>query len=70
MRYFYQKPDIEVKVFGEPIHLKHPIYESGTLYLENGKGLIVTQKHFDPERKTCYHLYFKKFLEVFYQECF
>lgn len=54
MRYFYQKPDIEVKVFGEPIHLKHPIYESGTLYLENGKGLIVTQKHFDPERKTCY----------------
>ena len=54
MKYYSQKPDICVQVFGEPIELDHPIYKSGTLYLENGKGLIVTQKHFIKERKECF----------------
>ena len=54
MKYFYQKPDICVQVFGQPIDLEHPIYKGGTLYLENGKGLIVTQKHFNPDVRECW----------------
>lgn len=54
MKYFCEKPDICVRVFGEPVSLDHPIYKGGTLYFENSKGLIVTQKHFNPERKECY----------------
>ena len=54
MKYYYQKPDICVRVFGKPIALDHPIYKSGTLYLENGRGLIVIQKHFESEVKECY----------------
>lgn len=54
MKYYYQKPDICVRVFGKPIALDHPIYKGGTLYFENGHGLIVTQKHFDPQRKECF----------------
>lgn len=54
MKYYYQKPEISVRVFGEPITLDHPIYKSGTLYFENSKGLIVTQKHFDSDRRECY----------------
>ena len=54
MKYYYQKPDICVRVFGQPISLDHPIYRGGTLYFENGIGLIVTQKKFDKERRECY----------------
>ena len=54
MKYYYQKPDICVHLFGEPISLDHPIYKAGTLYLEDGKGLIVTQKKFDADRRECY----------------
>ena len=54
MKYFYQKPEICVRVFGEPIHLDHPVYKAGTLYLERNKGLIVVQKHFDPNRRECW----------------
>ena len=54
MRYYYQKPDICVKVFGEPIPLDHPIYKGGTLYSENGKSLIATQKKFNKITRECY----------------
>ena len=53
MKYYYQKPDICVRVFGKPISLDHPVYRGGTLYSENGRGIIVTQKKFDSERKEC-----------------
>ena len=53
MKYYYQKPDICVRIFGDPISLDHSIYRGGTLYLENGKGIIVTQKKFDAARKEC-----------------
>lgn len=33
--------------------LDHPIYKGGTLYFENGKGLIVTQKHFNSDCREC-----------------
>lgn len=78
MKYFYQKPDICVRLFGQPISLDHPVYQSGTLYSEKGLGLIVTQKHFDSDRKECWwgavdvwianDIYIsKKFLEYFLQ---
>ena len=54
MKYFYKKPEICVPVFGQPISLNHPIYKGGTLYLENGKGLIITQKHFNPDCRECW----------------
>lgn len=54
MKYFYQKPEICVRVFGTPIPLDHPIYKGGTLYFENGRGLIVTQKHFNPDTRECF----------------
>lgn len=41
-------------MFGEPIILDHPIYKGGTLYLENGKGIVVSQKHFDANLRECY----------------
>lgn len=53
MKYYYQKPDICVRVFGEPIDLNHPVYRGGTLYLEHERGIIVTQKKFDTKRKEC-----------------
>lgn len=54
MKYFYQKPDICVQVFGKIIDLDHPIYRTGTLYSENGLGLIVVQKHYDSDIRQCW----------------
>ena len=53
MKYFSKKPDICVQVFGKPIDLDHPIYKSGTLYLEKERGLIVVQKKFNPNTREC-----------------
>ncbi len=53
MRYFTEKPELTVKVFGQPMPLDHPYYKGGTLYLENGKGLIVSQKKFNPDTREC-----------------
>lgn len=46
MKYFYEKPDICKQVFGRTIVLDHPVYRRGTLYLENGVGIIVVQQRF------------------------
>ena len=54
MKYFYKKPDICVQVFGRIIDLDHPVYKSGTLYFEKGIGLIVVQKHFNPDTRECF----------------
>jgi len=55
MKYFYEPQPQSVRVFGKPISLEdHPIYRGGTLYEEHGKGLIVVQKKFSPEWKSCY----------------
>ena len=53
MKYYYQKPDICVRVFGEPVSLDHSVYRGGTLYFEHGRGIIITQKKFDSKRKEC-----------------
>ena len=53
MKYHYKEPDVNVRVYGIEIVLNnHPVYESGTLYLENGRSIIVTQRHF--KDKACY----------------
>ena len=54
MKYFYQKPELTVRVFGQPVPLDHSVYKSGTLYLEHDFGLIVTQKHFNSNTRECY----------------
>lgn len=42
-------------VYGMDIILnKHPVYQAGTIYLEDGKGLIVTQQHFYQDMKSCW----------------
>ena len=48
MKYYYQKPDVvPEQIHGETIVLKdHPVYKAGTLFIQNGSGLIVVQKRF------------------------
>ena len=46
MKYFYQKPEITEPLYGETIILDHPVYKIGTLFLQNGKGLVITQRRF------------------------
>ena len=53
MKYFYKKPELQVQTYGQPITLEHPVYKSGTLYFEKGKGLIVTQKQFNRSTREC-----------------
>lgn len=54
MKYHYKKPEILVQTYGRPITLEHAIYKGGTLYFEQGKGIIVTQKQFNANTKECY----------------
>lgn len=54
MKYYSKKPDICVRLFGEVVDPKHPIYKRGTLYFEHNRGLIVTQKHFNSDTKECF----------------
>ena len=46
MKYFYQPPDLKTQLYGKTINLDHPVYKIGTLYLQDGLGLIVTQRRF------------------------
>ena len=56
MKYYYEPRPQPVRVFGKPIVLEdHPIYRGGTLYFEHGKGIIVVQKYFSSEWKSCYY---------------
>ena len=53
MKYHYKEPPVTVPVYGMEIVLNHhPVYDSGTLYLEDGKGIIITQQHF--KDKACF----------------
>lgn len=54
MKYYSEKPDICVPVFGESVDPEHPVYKRGTLYFEKGRGLIVTQQHFNPDTRECW----------------
>lgn len=46
MKYFYKKPDISTQVFGRSISLDHPVFKKGTLYMDDGIGIIVVQQRF------------------------
>ena len=56
MKYHYQKPDITIPVYGELVTLHdHPVYKYGTLFFENGKGIIIVQQNFiKSDDKYCY----------------
>lgn len=54
MKYHYESPQIVIPVYGERITLDHPVFQSGTLYLEHEKGILVVQQHFDEEEKVCW----------------
>lgn len=43
MRYFYRTGEVCVAMYGEPIKLAHDIYRNGTLFRQDGKGLVVTR---------------------------
>lgn len=47
MKYYYQKPDLYFRLYGEHIDLDHPVYKAGTLYLQEDKGLVVVQQKFE-----------------------
>lgn len=54
MKYHYESPEIVVPVYGERIDLNHLVYQSGTLYLEHERGIIVVQQKFDHEERVCW----------------
>ena len=46
MKYYYQKPNYTEQLYGERIILNHPVYKIGTLFIQNGSGLVIVQKRF------------------------
>lgn len=52
MRYFFDKPEIYLSVYGERYICNHPIYDSCTLYRIGDKGLAVIQQRFDVDMKA------------------
>ena len=54
MKYYYERPEIATRLYGQVIHLEHPVYQAGTLYLERGVGIIVVQKKFNESCRDCF----------------
>lgn len=46
MKYYYQKPEVTAPLYGETVILEHPVYKIGTQFVQNGRGLIITQQRF------------------------
>lgn len=46
MKYYYQKPTETLQLYGETVILDHPVYKIGTLFIQNGNGLVITQRRF------------------------
>lgn len=44
MRYYTERPELYSCKYGIVYRCNHPVYNSCTLYLENGKGLAVIQQ--------------------------
>ena len=51
MRYFREKPPIEIPLYGERYYCDHPMFSECTLYLKDDRGLGVIQQRFDPVTK-------------------
>ena len=54
MRYYYEKPDIYLSVYGKLYICDHPVYNRCTLFTINEKGLAVIQQRFDQGTKRTY----------------
>jgi hypothetical protein len=52
LRYHYEKPDFYVSMYGSTYICDHPVYDSCTLYIIDGKGLAVIQQRYDNHDKT------------------
>lgn len=52
MRYHYEKPTLYLSMYGDTYECDHPVYNKGTLYLLDNKGLVVIQQRYDSETKT------------------
>ena len=46
MKYFYQKPEIYIDIYGKTVTLDHPIYQKGTKISTDGKAIIIVQQRF------------------------
>lgn len=51
MRYFYERPQLYIPMYGEVYQCDHPLYSFCTLYLHNEKGLAVVQERYDARNK-------------------
>lgn len=51
MRYHYEKPAIYSSLYGDTYHCDHPVYDGGTLFKIDNKGLVVIQQRFDAATK-------------------
>ena len=51
MRYYYEKPDIFVSMYGTTYEYDHPVYNKCTLFKMGDKGLAVIQQRYDPDTK-------------------
>ena len=52
MRYHFEKPKIDLSLYGERYLCEHPVYNSCTLFRVGNKGLAVIQQRFDAETKS------------------
>lgn len=52
MRYFYEKPEIYLSIYGETYICEHPVYNRCTLFKINDTGLAVIQQRYNHEDKT------------------
>lgn len=78
MRYFAKKPNIIVKIFGDVFVCNHPIYNSGTLFKESNRGLVIIQQYFDDITKKTWwgpiepwlanNIYLHKDFELLFKE--
>lgn len=51
MRYFYEKPEICLSMYGETYCCDHPVYSTCTLFKIGDRGLAVIQQRYDPKTK-------------------
>ena len=52
MRYYYEKPNIYLPMYGITYTCNHPVYNKCTLFKMDDKGLSVIQQRFDNETKS------------------
>lgn len=51
MRYYYEKPDVYLSMYGDVYACPHPVYDRCTLFRIGDKGLAVIQQRYDRETK-------------------